>query len=177
MIKKILPFEALVYHSKLNKEELIAHLQNEIEAEKSFSFGAKSFSYSKPYIGNIYNDRFEIKRAITYRNSFLPVIKGTIKNDLSGSKINVKMNLIDFVKVFMIIWLGGVSMGCIASAYSLFFGYNTNSETGFFMFIPFIMLLFGIAMVCFGFKTESKKSITDLEEILQAKIIQNNNSN
>lgn len=177
MIKKFLPFEELVYHSKLNKDELLARLDNEIEPEKPFSFSAKSFSYSKPYIGKISYDRFEIKRAITYRNSFLPVIKGTIKNDLSGSKINVKMNLIDFVKVFMIIWLGGVSLGCIASAYSLFFRNNANSETGFFMFIPFIMLLFGVAMVCFGFKTESKKSITDLEEILQAKIIQNNNIN
>ena len=177
MIKKFLPFEELVYHSELNKEELLARLDNEIEAEKSFGFGAKSFSYSKPYIGKIAYDRFEIKRAINYRNSFLPVIKGTIKNDLNGSKINVKMNLIDFVKVFMIVWLGGVSLGCIASTYSLFFRNNTNSETGFFMFVPFIMLVFGIAMGSLGFKAESKKSIADLEELLQAKIIQNNNSN
>lgn len=48
MIKKFLPFEELVYHSKLNKEALLAHLQNEIEPEKSFDFGTTNFSYSKP---------------------------------------------------------------------------------------------------------------------------------
>ena len=56
MIKKILPFEKLVYHSTLTKEELLAHLQNEIETEKSFGFGATNYSYSKPYIGKIYNE-------------------------------------------------------------------------------------------------------------------------
>ncbi len=56
MIKTILPFEKLIYRSNLTKEELLAHLQNEIEAEKSFGFGANNFSYSKPYIGKIYND-------------------------------------------------------------------------------------------------------------------------
>nr|WP_315149073.1 hypothetical protein [uncultured Flavobacterium sp.] len=55
MIKKILPFEKLIYRSKLTKEELLVHLQNEIEAEKSFGFGDNNFSYSKPYIGKIYN--------------------------------------------------------------------------------------------------------------------------
>ncbi|MBF4466213.1 hypothetical protein [Flavobacterium sp. LC2016-12] len=172
MIKKLLPFEKLVYHSTLSKEELINHLQNEIEPEKSFGFGAHRTSYSKPYIGKIYAARFEIKKAINYRNSFLPIIKGDIKNDINGSKININMGLPDFIKAFMILWLGGVSVACIGGIYSLFFADAINSETGPFIFIPFAMLLFGIAMVSFGFKTESQKSIKDLEEILQAKVIE-----
>lgn len=172
MIKKILPFEKLVYHSTLTKEELLAHLQNEIEAEKSFGFGAINHSYSKPYIGKIYNNTFEIKRAINYRNSFLPKINGEIQNDINGSKISVKMNLVEFVKIFMIIWLGGVLIGCLATSYSIIFKNGLNSEGGLFMFIPFFMLIVGIVMVSFGFKAESKISIKDLEEILKAKIIE-----
>lgn len=172
MIKKILPFEKLIYRSKLTKEELLAHLQNEIEAEKPFRFGVYNFSYSKPYIGKIYNNRFEIKRAINYRNSFLPVIKGEIQNDVNGSKINVKMNLVEIVKVFMIIWLGGVLIACLATSYNLIFTNSSNSEGGLFILIPFCMLAFGILMVYFGFKTESRKSIKDLEEILKAKILE-----
>jgi hypothetical protein len=171
MIKKILPFETLVYHSALSNEELINHLQNEIEAEKSFGLGAQKFTYSKPYIGKVYRSGFEIKRALNYRNSFLPLIKGEIKNDISGSKISVKMKLHDFVKAFMILWLGGVSIACLGGLYTLLFTDNADSEAGFFIFIPFAMLLFGIAMVSFGFKAESQKSKKDLEEILQAKII------
>ena len=70
MIIKLLPFEKIVYHSSLTKEELLTHLHNEIETEKSFGFGANNNSYSKPYIGKIYDNSFEIKRAINYRNSF-----------------------------------------------------------------------------------------------------------
>lgn len=170
MIKKILPFEKLIYRSNLTKEELLAHLQNEIEAEKSFGFGSKSFSYSKPYIGKVYNNTFEIKRAINYRNSFLPVIQGEIQNDINGSKINIRMQLIEIVKIFMIIWLGGVFIACLATSYTLIFTNDLNSESGFFMYIPFFMLALGILMVYFGFKIESKKSTKDLEGILKAKI-------
>lgn len=172
MIKKLLPFEKLIYQSTLSKEELITHLQNEIEPEKSFTFGARKSSYSKPYIGKIYLNRFEIKKVVTYRNSFLPVIKGEIKEGINGAKINIKMGLVDFVKVFMILWLGAVSFGCIGALYSLIFTDTANSEAGFFMFIPFAMLLFGLGMVSFGFKAESQRSIKDLEEILQAKVIE-----
>lgn len=171
MIKKILPFEKLIYSSKLTKEELLTHLENEIEAEKSFGFGAHNYSYSKPYIGKIYNNTFEIKRVINYRNSFLPKINGEIQNDINGSKINIKMDLSEIVKVFMILWLGGVLLGCIATAYNIIFNDGLNSEGRFFMLIPFFMLIFGVVMVSFGFKAESKKSIKDLEEILKAKII------
>lgn len=171
MFKKIIPFENLIYHSSLSKEELLLHLQNQIESKKSFGFGSFKHSYSKSYIGKIYNDSFEIKRAINYRNSFLPLIKGHVKNDLTGSKIYVKMGLLDFVKAFMILWLGGVSVACIATIYSLL-STDLSREGGFFIFIPFIMLLAGILMVTFGFKVESKKSITDLEQILSAKIVE-----
>ncbi|MFB9108450.1 hypothetical protein [Flavobacterium gyeonganense] len=171
MFRKYLPLEELVYHSNLTKEELIKRVQNEIEAEKSFGFGANNYSYSKPYIGKVYNNSFEIKRAINYRNSFLPVIKGSVQDHLSGSKIHVKMNLTDIVKVFMIIWLGGVFLACLGVTYTLIFDKGFTSEAGFFMFIPYFMLFFGTIMIVFGFKGESRKSVKDMEEILQAKLI------
>lgn len=82
------------------------------------------------------------------------------------------MGLIDFVKAFMILWLGGVSIACLAVLYNIIFGEGLNSETGIFMLIPFFMLIIGIVMVSFGFKFESRKSIIELEEILKAKIVQ-----
>lgn len=172
MLKKILPFEELMYHSKLTKEELFIHLQKEIEAEKSFGLGAIGYSYSKPYVGKVFNNRFEIKRVINYRNSFLPVIKGEIQDAVNGSKVKIKLNLTDFVKVFMIVWLGGVFLACIAVLINFIMN-GFDPETGFIIFIPFGMLVFGIIMVSVGFKAESKKSKTDLEEILQARIIEN----
>ncbi|WP_281631682.1 hypothetical protein [Flavobacterium luteolum] len=172
MFKKLLPFEELWYHSSLSKEDLFLHLQNEIEPEKSFGFGMNRHNYSKPYIGRIFNERFEIKRAINYRNSFLPTIKGEVHNAISGSKIKIKMTIPEFAKVFMILWLGIVSIACIGVSINLIIN-GIDSETEPAVLIPFVMLIIGAAMVSAGFKTESKKSKKDLEEILQAKMIEN----
>jgi len=166
MIKDILPFENLIYNSSLKKDELILRFKNEIETEKAFGFGAYKHAYSKPYIGSIYNNTFEIKRAINYRNSFLPVIKGEINDDLNGSKINIKMSLPLIVKGFMIFWLGGVFLACLGTLFTIIYNDGLNSEGKYFLFIPFAMLIFGLAIVIFGFKVESKKSIKDIERIL-----------
>ena len=171
MIQKLLPIENLVFHSALNQETLLAQLQNKIETPKPFKFGVANNSYSKKYIGTIHNNRFEIKRVITYRNSFLPLIKGEIKNDNNGSEINVKMSLNKIVQVFMSIWLSVVSVACFGILFGLIFKNIFKIEPSFFILIPFFMLVFGVLMVSFGFKLESKKSIHDLEEILKARNI------
>ncbi|MCZ8091756.1 MAG: hypothetical protein O9282_08925 [Flavobacterium sp.] len=153
MIKKILPFERLVYNSTLSGEELIPHLKSEI--------GQNGYS------GKVYQNKFEIKRDINYRNSFLPLIKGEVTNTVNGSKINVKMDLIIFAKFFIIIWLGGVLLALLATLYTFF---NDGESSINIIFIPAIMFVFGIVLVALGFKYESKKSINDLEKILKAKI-------
>lgn len=173
MFHKIIPIEKLKYHSKLTKEELFIQLQTEVEIEKPFKFGDINASYSKSYIGKIYKDSFVIKRAINYRNSFLPIIKGTIKEDNNGTYIYVKMELHELIKVFMIIWCGGILLSCFATIYSLINENRADSENGIFMFLPFLMLLVGILMTIIGFKTESKKSIKDMEKLLVAKLIEN----
>lgn len=166
-MSKYLPIENIIYKSKLSTEQTIQKLNENIEAEKSFGFGAHNFTYSKPYIGKIIGNSFEIKRAISYRNSFLPQIKGEIYSDFDGTKIKVNMKPHSFVLVFMTIWFGGVFIGCIATTFALF----TKEFTPFFL-IPFGMLIFGIALLYGAFKTESSTSKKDLMKILEAEIEQ-----
>lgn len=168
----MLPIEDLVYTSTLRKEALLLHLQNEIETQKAFGIGAISHTYSKPYIGKIRNNTFEIKRVIDYRNSFLPQIKGLVMESSNGSKIHVKMNLSDMVKFIMLFWFGSVIIGCIAVLYSVLFSNFLGLEKNPILFMPFGMLIFGVIMISVAFKKESKKSIIDLEDLLQAKVMQ-----
>lgn len=166
-MSRYLPIENIIYTTKLTKEQTIQKLTDNIEAEKSFGFGAQNYTYSKPYIGKIIGNNFEVKRVISYSNSFLPQIKGEIYSEFDGTKIKVNMKPHSFVLVFMTIWFGGVFIGCIATTFALF----TKEFTPFFL-IPFGMLLFGITLLYGAFKTESKTSKKDLLEILEAEIEQ-----
>lgn len=166
-MSKFLPIENIVYITKLSKEQTIQKLTENIEAEKSFGFGANNYTYSKPYIGRVTGGNFEIKRAISYRNSFLPQIKGEVYSEFDGTKIKVNMKPQAFVLVFMTIWFGGVIIGCIATTFALFTQEFTPA-----LLIPFGMLLFGFALLYGAFKTESSISKNDLMRIFEAEIEQ-----
>lgn len=166
-MKKVLPFEKHYLRTRLSKEQVIERLQESIEPEKSFGFGSFNFSYTKPYVGKIYGDTFEIKRAINYRNSFLPLIKGVVNSEIGRTKINITLKPHDFVIAFMTIWFGGVTIGCVATTYVML-----TDDFNPFLVIPFAMLLFGIALVVGAFKTESSKSKKDLLTLLEAEIVE-----
>lgn len=167
-MSKYLPIENITYKTKLSKEQTIQKLTDNIEAEQSF-FGDQNYTYSKPYIGKIIDNNFKIKRAIndSYYESFSPQIKGEIYSEFDGTKIKVNMKLHSFVLVFMIIWFGGVFIGCIVSIIALF----TEEFTPFFI-IPFGMLICGILLFYGRFKAETSTSKKDLLKILEAEIEQ-----
>lgn len=164
-MNKFLPVENLIYKTKLSKEQAIQKLNDNIEVEKSFGFGINNSTYSKPYIGQIIGNNFEIKRAINYRNSFLPQIKGEIYTEFDGTKIKVNMKPHNFVLIFMGIWFSVVFIACLATTYVLF-----TQEFSLFSLIPFGMFLFGILLLFGAFKTESSTSKKDLTRIFEADI-------
>jgi hypothetical protein len=165
-MSKFLPIENLIYKTRLSKDEVLIKLSDNIEKQKAFGFGAYNHAYSKPYIGDIIDNSFKVSRAINYRNSFLPVIEGTVATDYVGTKISVKMKLHSSVIFFISIWLGGVSIACIVTLHALFTqGFSPE------LLIPFGMLIFGTTLFFGGFKIESKKSIEDIKLILEAELV------
>lgn len=164
---KYLPFENITYSTKLDSEEICKRLSDIIQPKRSFNlFGNSSSESSKPYEGSIDKNSFQISRIIGYRNSFLPIIKGSIQKDFNGTKIQVKMRIHKFVTFFMAFWMGGVSLGCLASLTMFSKDDNFNPV----VLIPFFMLLFGYGLVTGGFKYESIKSRKYFEELLEASI-------
>jgi hypothetical protein len=170
MIKKILPSKSLVYHSLLTKEELLERLRDAIETERINDLSSRDKINSKPYFGTIQNGSFNIRRVINYKNSFLPQINGEIKEDVNGTQIKVEMKLMNFVKFFMIIWFSFCVFFVLIFLLVLLFDKNSNSESGFSIIVPLLMLIFASFLVSSGFESESKKSVKDLEEILITKI-------
>jgi len=112
----------------------------------------------KYFEGSVSENSFKIFRCIHYRNSFLPLIIGSIEAHEYGSTINIRMRMAIPVIVFISIWFTGVLAGCLIVPF-----------TGFPMpaaLIPYIMLVFGILLVIIPNKIEAKKAREKLEELL-----------
>ncbi len=162
---KFLPFENIIYKSNFSKAELLHSLETHIKKGEPFSSATSEENYLMPYIGKISNNGFGITRVISYRNSFLPYIQGTILEDSEGTTVKVTMRPHGFVLGFMAVWLGGVSLGCVVTAYAMF-----RSSFDCKLLIPFGMLLLGILLFVGAFKRESNISKTDLKKILNANV-------
>jgi hypothetical protein len=98
-----------------------------------------------PLIGSVEGDSFKLQRAILYRNSFLPIIRGRIVPIEVGTRIKVTMHLHPFVALFMTFWLGAVGYALIAA--------SSTSR------LPLaLMFLFGIVLIAGGFVPEALRA-------------------
>ncbi len=165
---RFLPTESITYKTKLKEEEIFRRLSELIEPEKAFRFGIFGRGSTKPYEGRISSRKFDIKRIINYRNSFLPRINGIVEKDYDGINIKVKMRLHTFVIVFMCCWWGVAGFACIAFLKQSLGTSDFSPAT----LIPFCMLLFAYLLTMGAFKVESNKSKMDLQKIFEADIIE-----
>ena len=169
-IKRFFPFENFILQTKLSPADVLSRVSNSIEPRKNFQFSFFSVARSKPYEGKIFGSNFEINRIIYYRNSFLPVIRGTIYTYLDRTEIKITMRPTVFVIVFMSFWLGTVGLVCVAMIIVALTQLEKIFQGGvsLFAFIPIGMFIVGAAMIVVGFKTESKKAEQFLTELFEA---------
>lgn len=163
---KIFPQKNIVYKSKFSKIEVLNFLKDKIEKEKPFAISLTGPNYTKPYIGQILFNKFDIRRVIQYRNSFLPQISGEVFEENNGCTIKVKMEIVNYIKIFIAVWMGIVSIACIIMTLMLLSGKFHISFLG-----PYLMFLFGFFLVKIPFNFECKRSKTDLAMILKATIV------
>jgi hypothetical protein len=122
--------------------------------KESFPWSARD---DKTFKGTIDASSFRIMRRIRYRNSFQPVIRGTITELRPGSRIDVRMTLHPFVAVFAIVWL---ALACNF----LFMGFSSAVTS--FVWIPTLMVVAFVAMLVGGFAFEAWKGRKLLEQAL-----------
>lgn len=138
--------------SKKSKEAIVKILQENTSPQRE-SGSCRFFN------GQILEDSFKIRRNINYRNSFLPVINGVLEETDYGTKVTIKARMESFVRIFMYIWFGIISLACIVTLFS-------DLEFPF-KFIPYFMLFAGILTAVLQYKYEIKKAKAMLEEILE----------
>ena len=140
---KILPFDIFVIHTEKSIPEIKKKLNEHIDDKHVFNF----LYSNKQYEGEIYENGFKVSRIISYRNSFLPVLHGSFKENKKGTDIIIKMKLHKLVSVFMIIGIFAFSFGAVSSALEK----DHN-------FIPLVFLIVFVSIIPFAFHWEGEKA-------------------
>ena len=166
---KYLPIEKVTYKTELKKAEIVSRLSDYIEPEKiPFRISRKG---TKPYEGNVYNNKFEINRIIKYRNACLPRIYGVIQRNSEGTTIKVNMILHLPVVIFLFLWFGVLGFACVFSLIQFILHSEYRNPAVFLIFGMFFLVYYGVMK---AFKYESTKSKKDLEKLFEAEIIDEN---
>jgi hypothetical protein len=166
-LKKLLPVQTVWYKSAQPKTVILQRLRDNIEKEKSISFFQGTTGYVRPYTGYLSGNSFNIKRVISYRNAFLPQVKGVIKEDIGGTTIIVSIKPHRTVLMFMGIWMGIAIFISMVATYAIFF-----HQFHPLLLTPYAMLLMGISIFYTGFMPECNNTKNNLKDILRAEIIE-----
>jgi hypothetical protein len=145
----LFPYKRYELVSTKTPWEVEAAMRSAVDPSRFFGFGTPS----RPFEGEVGDRKFDVRRAITYRNSFLPQIRGKISGAAEGSRIAVTMRLHPFVLIFMMVWLGGVGAACLLIVTTAF---RKGGSPPLAALGPAIMFIFGWALSAGCFTFEAK---------------------
>ena len=162
----IIPSDKIEILTTLSNQEVRKILAENIRPKKGLKIGFNKPQEKELFEGTFEQDRFEIQRIITGRNSFLPQIKGQIKPNINGTKLEADLKVHTFAIVFMLFWLTFVGFAFILGI----IGVINQGTNPFLLIFTLIMIGFGIGLVNYGFNSQKDKSISDLKRIINGQI-------
>ena len=119
------------------------------------------FPSGKQFYGSVRTDGFLLRGILPYRNSFNPLLRGTIGRpppdaagiEAQGSQIEVRIQLDSFCKVFCSLYYGFMAF----MAFLLLFDMLLNDRSfSLVRFAPLLCAAFLYGLISFGFQTASK---------------------
>ncbi|UUC47155.1 hypothetical protein [Flavobacterium cerinum] len=165
---KLLPYGKITYRTKLTEAEVVHNLSEQVRIWGIDRSGNSEANASKRYEGSIGKQSFDIKRVITYRNSFRPAITGIIDKESKGTIIQVKIGGQGILWV-LILWLAGMLFAGITT--TLFETYDNKADFQAVIALLIMMFLFVYGMVMMSFVSEWELSKDNLKKIFEAEII------
>jgi hypothetical protein len=154
----------------LSAEEVHKRLAANTEPEQLLRFNIFRSRSARAFEGIVAAGYFKIKRIINYRNSFLPVIEGSIGSFMGKTEISIKMRLMYFVKVFMIVWFGIFFTGAGVFMYVYFKTNDGFNQTGtpLLALAPLLLFFIIVFIARLAFRHEAKKAKQFLAQLLEA---------
>ena len=168
-MNNLLPKWSKTYYSTRPKAELMQQLESMTYKDSGWHLHLLG-SDGKPYRGSVGSDQFKIRPAISYRNTFLPVIFGEVSETDQQTVITVKVELSPMVKRFMFCWL---SITLIHSVFSiicmpwLIFQDEPLTSTFVSTSVSLLMFVLGYFFMNMGFNMEKEGIISGLNILFE----------
>jgi len=126
-----------------------------MDTESSGLFSLAGLFGSKPVVGRVTETSLRLRKRIGYRNSFQSFLAATLRPEAGGTVISGEVAMHPFVRVFMLIWFGGVILiggtMFVATVGTMLFGSGSQYQNAWMgAVIPPILLAFGFGLVRFG---------------------------
>jgi hypothetical protein len=151
----LMPLRRFVIESPLPLAVAHARLAAAVEPKQWLRFGGGE----RPFEGRVDETSFEIWRIIGYGNSSRPAIRGTLVPAGNGTTVegSIMLSLSLFARIFLIIWFGGVLVGCIVALVAV-----ANGTREPLLIIPFAVLAVVSLSMIGGFAFEVRKALREL---------------
>lgn len=144
----LIPYQKIEIKTRLGQEAALQKLNAIVEPRKlRWRFSRDHL----PFEGTIEGVEFKISRIIHYRNSFLPILDGKIRDDLDVSTLEFT------ARPFFIVMLLWPMMGIIFVASILFSG-----ELSFlWIILPLFLIFYGVPTAFFNWELNKTKKLLE----------------
>ena len=141
-----------------SREDICMILYSALEQRKLF------LSLDVECAGEVYPTHFKIRlRKKYYRNSFVPVITGTVTEKEEGCVIDAVMQIDIAARIIILVWFGFLLLIFSALFISSFISGFDNMR---FLVIPFFMMICGQIMMRCLFYGPARKALVELKELI-----------
>ncbi|HJU68999.1 MAG TPA: hypothetical protein VJ650_12245 [Gemmatimonadaceae bacterium] len=154
----MLPFDEITIETALTRDEAVARLASAVQPRRFFRRDRRGL----PFEGEVNAAGFHISRAITHRNSFLPVIRGRVVSTAGGSRLEASLTLHTLVIGFLCVW-GGLLVMIGAGMWARMLESGTWGADA---LVPVGMLAFAWVITSVSFTVEARKARALLGELL-----------
>ncbi|MBZ0245079.1 MAG: hypothetical protein K8H85_03945 [Cyclobacteriaceae bacterium] len=159
---KLIPFDKIELRTKFTSDEIESILKSNTNVGHLGSFTISSRT-NKLLEGEVGPGSFTLKRRISYRNSFQPIMIGDYSSGSDGTIVSIKFRLYTVALVFAILFL---SFGLLMITIGIVLSLNNFDSISFLPNSLIITLCFYVILVG-GFNFELMKSKQLIRELLE----------
>ncbi|MFT3928027.1 MAG: hypothetical protein QM778_36200 [Myxococcales bacterium] len=153
-----LPYQRLVLRSPLAPSEARRALESQLADVAFYKNPA-----GKAFRGRFEGERFRCSRVTPYRNVFLPVVRGHLVAEGTGTRVELLLHTPPFGSAFLTVWTLGILAVLVGGTLG---GRGSAPGAGFWLLtVP--LLGIGFAIAGFAFGSEAVETIALLERCLR----------